>query len=178
LQKDLLRKEILSKIKSMMDEQRLQKSKAISAQLFQYLSSKYNFSGLKLGAYCPYGWEVRWHLSFKEQCQLSLPRMLENHGLSLEQADWSLLDRDTFELTESTKSDPEVLIVPGVAFDSTGARLGRGKGYYDRFLESFKGETIGVCYNESLVEGIPMHEHDKHLDTIITEDKIYRRSEE
>lgn len=68
-----------------------------------------------------------------------------------------------------TPSEIDVMIVPGVAFTRKGARLGRGKGFYDRYLsrEGFRAATIGVCYPCQIVEQIPTEEHDKKIEYII-----------
>jgi 5-formyltetrahydrofolate cyclo-ligase len=71
--------------------------------------------------------------------------------------------------------DHNVLIVtPGLAFDEEGNRLGRGKGYYDRFLSSFTNpyDTIGVCFTEQLVEKVPMGYTDRKVNRIVTEKGI------
>ena len=63
----------------------------------------------------------------------------------------------------------DLIIVPGVAFTRNGKRLGRGKGYYDKYLsrEGFRATKIGVCYNEQLVEEIPDEPHDIIMDDVI-----------
>ena len=63
-------------------------------------------------------------------------------------------------------------LVPGVAFDNTGARLGRGKGIYDRLLASSSGLSIGIFYQCQEADKIPAGEHDQSLDMIITEKMI------
>lgn len=54
------------------------------------------------------------------------------------------------------------MIVPGVAFTLSGARLGRGKGFYDKYMSQsgFCASTIGVCYEEQLVPSLPCEPHD------------------
>ena len=64
---------------------------------------------------------------------------------------------------------PDWLLVPGVGFDYTGARLGRGKGYYDRYLEGSQALKIGVAWTKQVKEKIPVESHDCHMDFIITE---------
>ena len=66
-------------------------------------------------------------------------------------------------------SEIDVMIVPGVAFTQLGARLGRGKGFYDKYLSlnGFKAQTIGVCYPCQLVEELPTESHDKMLDKVV-----------
>ena len=65
-------------------------------------------------------------------------------------------------------SEIDVMIVPGVAFTSDGARLGRGKGFYDKYLSlnGFRAYTIGVCYPCQIVDNIPTEKHDKTLDRV------------
>jgi len=70
---------------------------------------------------------------------------------------------------------PSVLVVPGLAFDREGNRLGRGKGFYDRYLEKFKGVKIGLCLNEQIKDAVPCEEHDVVMDYIITDEEGYRK---
>jgi len=65
-------------------------------------------------------------------------------------------------------------IVPGLSFDAQGYRLGYGKGYYDRFLAEFKGNTIGVCYVGCVQWNLPHGYYDKPVDILITEEYIRR----
>lgn len=62
----------------------------------------------------------------------------------------------------------DVAIIPGVAFDRHGNRLGRGKGYYDRFLSHFPGIKIGICADFRLVDTVPAEAHDVKMDYVIT----------
>jgi 5-formyltetrahydrofolate cyclo-ligase len=69
-----------------------------------------------------------------------------------------------------------LVAAPGLAFDREGNRLGRGKGYYDRFLAGARMEcpgitTIAVCFSEQLVPAVPHGESDQRLDGIVTEDE-------
>lgn len=63
----------------------------------------------------------------------------------------------------------DLMIVPGVAFTREGARLGRGKGYYDRYLarEGFRAYTVGVCYACQLLQELPSEEHDRRVDIVV-----------
>lgn len=62
----------------------------------------------------------------------------------------------------------DLILVPGVAFDSQGRRLGRGKGFYDHMLTSVRGTTCGVAFDEQIVETIPVEPHDVRLNCILT----------
>jgi 5-formyltetrahydrofolate cyclo-ligase len=62
----------------------------------------------------------------------------------------------------------DLVLVPGVAFDHRGNRLGRGKGYYDQLLSGFRGITCGVGFDEQIVETVPVEEHDFRLNYVLT----------
>ncbi len=66
-----------------------------------------------------------------------------------------------------------VCLVPGISFSLDGYRLGYGKGYYDRFLSEFHGICVGLCYSELLSESLPADPHDKKVDYLITDKRIY-----
>lgn len=63
----------------------------------------------------------------------------------------------------------DLIIVPGLAFDKEGNRLGRGKGFFDRFLEKTgKTPKIGLAFKEQMTKKIPVERHDIPMDRIIT----------
>lgn len=62
----------------------------------------------------------------------------------------------------------DLILVPGLAFDRSGVRLGRGGGYYDRLLAGFHGVRVGVCFEEVIFERIPAEAHDVTMDFLIT----------
>ncbi|MBP5687969.1 MAG: 5-formyltetrahydrofolate cyclo-ligase [Muribaculaceae bacterium] len=85
-----------------------------------------------------------------------------------------MLHKGSYDIMEpegNNTVEPEVLdmiIVPGVAFDRLGNRLGRGKGFYDRFLAQTNAVTIAVCFDCQLVEHIPTEPHDLPAQFIVT----------
>jgi len=62
----------------------------------------------------------------------------------------------------------DLVIVPGIAFDKNKNRLGRGKGYYDRYFNSKSIFKIGICYDFQLLELIPTEAFDVRMDKIVT----------
>lgn len=62
----------------------------------------------------------------------------------------------------------ELVLVPGVAFDRQGRRLGRGKGFYDRLLSGAESKACGVAFDEQLVEKIPVEAHDRRVQWLLT----------
>ena len=72
--------------------------------------------------------------------------------------------------------DLNVVVVPALAFDPLGNRLGRGAGFYDRFLKSLSEHTIraGVCFSRQVLDCVPIDPHDAPMNLVITEDRVYR----
>lgn len=71
--------------------------------------------------------------------------------------------------TADESEAPDVVLVPGMAFDAEGHRLGRGKGYYDRFLAGCPSTVykIGVCFRSRLLERVPSMPHDIMMDEVV-----------
>jgi 5-formyltetrahydrofolate cyclo-ligase len=63
----------------------------------------------------------------------------------------------------------DLLVVPGIAFDKQGYRLGYGKGYYDKFLSKNPVLSFGLAYSLQLFEKLPHGKHDRRMDAIATE---------
>ncbi|HTD66253.1 MAG TPA: 5-formyltetrahydrofolate cyclo-ligase [Candidatus Limnocylindria bacterium] len=62
----------------------------------------------------------------------------------------------------------DLALVPGVAFDLAGRRLGRGKGFYDRLLAEVRGHKCGVAFDAQIVSAVPEEPHDMRVDSILT----------
>lgn len=60
-------------------------------------------------------------------------------------------------------------IIPGVAFDRSLNRLGRGKGYYDRLLPKINAYKTAICFDFQIVDSVPVDAHDKTIDSIVSE---------
>ncbi len=64
----------------------------------------------------------------------------------------------------------DLILVPGTAFTSAGARMGRGRGFYDKYLASagFHAVKIGVCYAHQIVAWLPVEAHDVSMDEVVS----------
>lgn len=64
----------------------------------------------------------------------------------------------------------DLLVVPGVAFDTRGGRLGRGRGHYDAALSRIRpgAVRVGLCFDEQVVERVPVEPHDVRVDLVVT----------
>lgn len=70
--------------------------------------------------------------------------------------------------------DIDFAIVPGLAFDRQGGRIGKGAGYYDRYLRNCRAIKCGVCFDDMLVDRLPMGITDIRMDIVLT-DKVFIR---
>lgn len=103
-----------------------------------------------------------------------LPRV---NGMELEVLPYnrSSLHLGAFHIEEPQGDDivpvelMELIVVPAVAYDRNGNRVGRGKGYYDRLLASSTAMKVGVGYDFQLVDEIDAEPHDVPVDMVITE---------
>jgi len=73
----------------------------------------------------------------------------------------------------------DLVVVPALAFDRAGRRLGRGGGFYDRFLArpEFRGNTCGLAFAEQLVDELPCHDHDVAVNMLVTDQQVLRFAE-
>lgn len=76
----------------------------------------------------------------------------------------------------ASSEEANLVIMPGVGFDSAGRRLGYGGGYYDRLIETLRPDTslIALAFDAQVVDEIPAEEHDKKVDKIITETRVIK----
>ena len=103
-----------------------------------------------------------------------LPRV---NGVDLEVLPYeeTRLELGSFHIEEPTGKDVtdpseiEMVVVPAVAYDRKGKRLGRGKGFYDRFLKNIKATKVGVGYEFQLVDELPAEPHDIPMDIVVTQ---------
>ncbi|MCL2098887.1 MAG: 5-formyltetrahydrofolate cyclo-ligase [Oscillospiraceae bacterium] len=79
------------------------------------------------------------------------------------------LNRLDFSDSGASRKPLAICLVPCLAYDPYGYRIGYGKGYYDRFLSSFEGTKIGLCYSDFKSDKLPRGKYDMKLDIIITE---------
>ncbi len=72
------------------------------------------------------------------------------------------------ECTQIALNRLDFTLVPGIAFDLHGRRLGRGQGFYDHLLADVRGTTCGVVYDQQIVEEVPVEPHDAFVNCILT----------
>lgn len=112
--------------------------------------------------------------------RIVLPRVHADGHLELVAADGALspgfrgvLEPDGPALPPA---DVDVIVVPGVAFDRDGGRLGQGGGHYDRLLAAVGGSTtaVGFAFAFQVVEHVPLLDHDRPVDVLVTDEAVHR----
>ncbi len=113
---------------------------------------------------------------------VAVPYCVDNNGFmefyrinsmsELKICSFGIREPDITKCCKFDNYDNAVCIVPAVCFDKKGNRIGYGKGYYDRFLRKFTSYSIGLCYNDYILDNIPADSYDMQVDYIITENGI------
>ena len=152
-------------------------------KLKAYLGS---FSGGCLAGYWPYPSEVNITPLLKEWSQkdnvVCLP-VVTNKEAPLDFYPWTpdmLMEEGVYKIPipkdRTTPVIPDILLVPLLAFDDKGHRLGRGAGYYDRTIEKlrrlYKPHVIGIACEQQFLPFVPTGGHDQALDVVITDSFI------
>lgn len=182
--KDILRKELKVKRKGLTKTEVFEKSNRIKDRLFEL--DEFKQSSVIL-FYVSYDNEVYTHNMIKE-CLSAGKKIvvpvsdIENRNLVLSELnDWDDLIPGSYGIFEPKKEKIseipikiiDIIIVPGIGFDTLGCRIGHGVGYYDSLLkESTNALHIGLAFEIQIVEKIPIESHDMSVDRIITEKRI------
>lgn len=177
--KAALRSEIRAKSKNLSSEKR----KADSKNLCKKLKEQSFFqSAATVLFFAPLTTEVDlWPLlkeSFSAEKIIALPRFdpasqsyvacrVRNLQNEIVSGQFSIREpRENCVVISSREID--LILVPGVAFDLRGRRLGRGKGFYDRLLAEIRGVKCGIAFDEQIAGEIPVEAHDVRMDFILT----------
>jgi 5-formyltetrahydrofolate cyclo-ligase len=181
-----IRSRIENKINAVSDDVLLEKANAIENRLFEFANFlESNISMLYLNKSSEVISRDIVKRSFGYNRIIILPAYdTEKHELRLlkvEDIDKDLVlgEKDVLEPDQTRcKSVPvesvDIAVIPGIAFDEKGGRIGTGEGYYDRFIPTLSATTrkVALAYEDQVVSQIPMEPHDKHVDIIITEKRI------
>lgn len=183
--KEKLRKEVKERRKKISKEGNRKKSKKIKEKLFnlkEYQDAK------TILFYVSYNGEVFTHqmikegitnkkniivpISDKKKKKLILSKLKNWNDLSI--GSYEILEPKKEKIDKASLKEIDLIIVPGIAFDLKGNRLGHGKGYYDRLLKKTDAVKIALCFEFQIKENIPTDKYDVPVDIIITENKIIR----
>lgn len=110
---------------------------------------------------------------------------VENARLQFYRANWDELQVGSFGVLEPVAhpsrqvavSDLGWCLVPALGYDRTGVRLGRGKGFYDRSLQNFRGVLVGVGFSQAIsARTLPVQNHDVRMNWIVTDQYLLKVS--
>ncbi|HYG77138.1 MAG TPA: 5-formyltetrahydrofolate cyclo-ligase [Planctomycetota bacterium] len=185
LEKSRLRSEILALLRSMGAAERSRRSalavtRLAESRLFREAKTVFTYSStseeLDTLGLC--------RLCFEQNKTVCLPRTLHparsmaahavtNLDSDLEVHPFGFLQPKA-ELPVQTPETIDLIVVPGVAFDAAGNRLGRGAGYYDRYLSQpqIKAAVIALAFEVQIVPVVPVQAHDRRVQKIFTEQRV------
>jgi len=180
--KKIIREEILTLLRQQKEEERLKKSEAIMVKLFNLPEFQHSQTIL---FYASFDGEVETFLMMKqakkEGKRIALPTIIEEEKRiipkEIKDIDKGLLKGpygiqqpgEEFSKPLAPK-DIDLVVVPGVAFDKDNNRLGRGQGYYDRFLRDLSPgtPTVGLAFDFQVINSLPhQQEHDIPVFSVI-----------
>ncbi len=186
VRKSQLREEIAKKVAALPAEEIAEKTRAIETRLFDFA----NFLESKIALmYVHKNSEVQTANILRRTYDYGkivvLPAFnIENFGMALLKVD--NLDKDLQEGPRGILEPDEtrckvvpieridIAIIPAIALDEKGGRIGSGEGYYDRLAPRLAITTrkVALALEQQIVAQIPIESHDKHVDIIITEDRV------
>ncbi|HIE43317.1 MAG TPA: 5-formyltetrahydrofolate cyclo-ligase [Candidatus Omnitrophica bacterium] len=183
--KQLLRKrikELKEKFTLSSLQKKSKKIESILLSLPEYKNSSFPF------VYVSMDREVHTHgiikRMFIDEKKVAVPLVLEsqnimlackiNNFIDLEPGPWGILQPRKEKIQNVHLESIDLVIVPGVAFDKNGNRLGRGRGFYDRFLNltSPRVPKIALAFSFQIVEKVPTTEGDIPVDMIVIENEV------
>jgi 5-formyltetrahydrofolate cyclo-ligase len=177
--KEKIRKELLEKRNSLSTYEILEKSNIILDKLYRLEEfSKAN----RIACYISFGSEVYTHGLIKEYSkkkELLVP-FIKNGEIFLARINsWEELESGAYGILQPKdpkieSGDMDIIIIPGIAFDENGNRIGYGKGYFDRLLKKIPSKRIAIAYDFQVLKNILNQEHDVRMDMIITEKRIIK----
>ncbi len=180
--KESLRQKALTLLRNQKEDDRLEKSRVIQQKLFTTREFK---SAAIILFYASFDGEVDTFEMIRQAQKLGkriglpriikyskaiIPTLVENLNTDLEQGPFSILQPKKNKAAEINCRDIDLAIVPGILFDRQNRRLGRGGGYYDRFLSRLPSRipTIGLAFDFQIVDDLPLtQKHDISVSDVI-----------
>ena len=175
MDKSALRKEIREKKRAMTDEQ----INAASAELMRmFLATDLYRQAKSVYGYLPYNQEVRTvpilEQAIRDGKRVAVPKVCGDEMKFLWMEDLSAVSKGYAGIPEPTADGPvaddptALVLMPGLAFDPQGHRIGYGGGFYDKFLAAEPNHpTLALCYAFQMMEHLETEEFDKNVDCVL-----------
>ena len=179
LTKDLLRKSVKERLSALSAEDRAQRDQRIATRFLsteEYSAAKsiflYNSTAREAGT------QIITERALADGKAVYFPRVEGENMVLVPYRAGEPLSVGAFGIREppgeAVQITPDLAVIPLVAFDRTKARLGKGKGYYDRFLASYGGTSIALAYAEQETEKVPTESFDAAPQIVVTDKEIIR----
>ncbi len=178
MEKKEIRKAIKLLTASLTEAQKQTEAEAVTTSLIRFIEQE---KPSIVAAFMPLPDEIEININrLAALCRVVIPRITAN---SLGVAEMEFFDYKPAEIsagayginepqgaTPCAAEDIDLMIMPAVAFTPQGDRLGRGKGFYDRYTarKGFRATCLGVCYRHQLIDELPTEPHDRRADMVIT----------
>lgn len=189
-QKRCLRALMRSQLRQISSSHWQERSAQVSARLQELLNIQLHFNPHNeyLGVFSPLGDEVRWQQNWEvrslSMVKLAFPGVNQQGTMVFQCAKWDeLVAQQQFggaiiagPPVWAPQVLPRICIIPGLAFSANGKRLGRGKGFYDRYLVSHQCIKVGVCLEEFCLSDLPILAHDQNMDWVVTDRNVFQVS--
>jgi 5-formyltetrahydrofolate cyclo-ligase len=109
---------------------------------------------------------------FERATRRYIPSVLHDFDTDLATGKFGILEPTLGAVRPAAAEEIDVVLVPGLAFDETGSRLGHGLGYFDRLLRQTSGVKIALAFNFQILDEVPAEAHDVRMDFIVTETRV------
>jgi len=187
--KSKIRKDMITALESLSEDEIALKTRSIENRLFDfanfveanitmlYISCPGEVSSGNIISYCLDYRKIIVLPSFDPQKFRIRLYKIDNIEKDLKPGPRGMLEPDTARCKPVPVECLDIAIIPGIAFDEKGGRIGSGEGYYDRFIPKLPITTrkVSIAFEDQIIPQIPMESHDKHVDIIITNERtIYK----
>lgn len=113
--------------------------------------------------------------------QFALPKIIEDEMYFAKYSmGYMLQNNPDYPRIMEPKSDnfvtPQIILVPALAYDIKGNRLGRGAGHYDKYFGRYKDmiTKVGISFNKNIIESLPTEDHDCSMDYLVSEEMVLK----
>jgi len=184
--KQEIRDEIVQNITGLGESPLAAKTKAIEERLFEFA----NYLEARIALlYTPASVEVNTRDIIKRSYMYNKIIVLPAYEVETKKVTLLKVDDPDKDLVEGPRGNMEpnpercktvpldcldIAIIPGIAMDEKGGRIGLGHGYYDRLIPELPITTrkVGLIFEDQIVSMVPMESHDKHVDIVVTDERI------
>jgi len=186
VKKSELREEITKKITALPENEIAEKAKAIEDRLFDFanfLEAKIALMYVHNKGEVPTGNILRRSYDYNKIVVLPAydtekfgmtPMKVDNLDKDLQVGPRGILEPDEARCKVVPIERIDIAIIPAIALDEKGGRIGSGEGYYDRLIPRLAITTrkVALALEDQIIAQVPIESHDKHVDIIITEDRV------